>query len=66
MLNFKIYLGLGPDMSEGTMIGCELMLQPGQVLQWLITNTSGVDTSMGIRMKGYFDTSQKRVTGNFG
>jgi hypothetical protein len=66
MDNYRIYLGLGPDMSDGTMIGCELMLQPGQILQWLITNNSGVDTSMGVRMKGYFDASQKRVTGNFG
>lgn len=64
--NFKIYLGLGPDLSNTSLIPCQLYLQPGQILQWLVTNTSGVDTSMGVRMVGYFDTSQRRVTGRFG
>lgn len=64
--NFKIYLGLGPDLSQTAMIPCQLTLQPGQVLQWLITNTSGVDTSMGVRMLGYFDTTHTRVQGRFG
>lgn len=64
--NFKIALGLGPDLSQSAMIPCQLYIQPGQVLQWLVTNTSGVDTSMGVRMSGYFDTSQQRVTGRFG
>jgi hypothetical protein len=64
--NFKIYLGLGPDLSNTSLIPCQLYLQPGQVLQWLVTNTCGVDTSMGVRMVGYFDTAQQRVTGRFG
>lgn len=64
--NFKIYLGLGPDLSNTSLIPCQLYLQPGQRLQWLVTNTSGVDTSMGVRMVGYFDTAQQRVTGRFG
>jgi hypothetical protein len=65
-LNYKIYLGLGPDLSNTAMIPCQLVLQPGQVLQWLLTNTSGVDASMGTRMIGYFDTSQRRTTPRFG
>jgi hypothetical protein len=64
--SFKIYLGLGPDLSNTSLIPCQLYLQPGQTLQWLVTNTSGVDTSMGVRMTGYFDTAQRRVTGRFG
>lgn len=64
--NFRIYLGLGPDLSNTSMIPCQLYLQPGQVLQWLVTNTSGVDCSLGVRMAGYFDTAQRRVTGRFG
>jgi len=64
--NFEIDLGVAPDLSENSMIGCQLVLQPGQVLRWLVTNTSGVDTSMGVRMKGYFDTQQKRQTPMFG
>lgn len=64
--NYKIYLGLGPDLSEASMIPCQLSLQPGQKLEWYISNTSGVDTSMGVRMVGYFDTTQRRVQGRFG
>lgn len=65
-LNFKIYLGLAPDLSEIAMIPCQLYIQPGQTVKWLLTNTSAVDTSMGVRMTGYFDSSQQRVTGRFG
>lgn len=65
-LNFKIYLGLGPDLSNTSMLPCQLTLQPGQTIKWLITNTSGVDTSMGVRMIGYLDTSNQRVQGRFG
>jgi hypothetical protein len=64
--NYKIYLGVGPDLSESSMIPCQLSLQPGQTLEWYISNSSGVNTSMGVRMVGYFDTTQKRVQGRFG
>lgn len=64
--NFKIYLGLGPDLSNVSLIPCQLSLNPGQKLQWLITNVSGVDTSMGVRMTGYLDTSLRRETARFG
>ncbi len=64
--NFKIYLGLGPDLSNTSMLPCQLTLQPGQTVKWLISNTSGVDTSMGVRMIGYLDTSNQRVQGRFG
>jgi len=64
--HFEIDLGLGPDLSANAMIPCQLVLQPGQVLEWLVTNTSGVDTSMGVRMRGYFDTQQQRSTPMFG
>jgi hypothetical protein len=65
-LNYKIYLGLGPDLSNAVLIPCQLSLQPGQVLTWLVTNISAVDTSMGVRMVGYFDTVQVRVNERFG
>lgn len=64
--NYKIYLGLGPDLSDTSMIPCQLSLQPGQTLTWKVTNTSGVDTAMGVRMVGYFDTTQQRTQGRFG
>lgn len=64
--NFKIYLGLGPDLSNTSMLPCQLTLQPGQTVRWLISNASGVDTSMGVRMIGYLDTSSQKVQGRFG
>ena len=64
--NYKIDLGLAPDLSNNAMIPCQLTLEPGQILEWLITNTSGVDTSMGVRMVGYFDTQAMRATEKFG
>jgi len=66
MANFKIDLGLAPDLSNNSLIPCQLTLVPGQILQWLVTNTSGVDTSMGVRMVGYFDTQAIRSTEKFG
>lgn len=64
--NFRIYLGLGPDLSNSALIPCQLMLQPGQTIRWLVTNTSAVDTSMGVRMVGYLDTTQIRQIGRSG
>jgi hypothetical protein len=64
--SYKLALGLGPDMSNASLIQCELALNPGDTLIWLITNVSGVDTSMGVRMVGYFDTQSIRVTPKFG
>ena len=64
--NYKIYLGLAPDLSNASMIPCQLTLLPGQTLKWLITNTSTVNSSMGVRMTGYLDTSSIRVQSRFG
>lgn len=64
--NYKIDLGLAPDLSNNSLIPCQLTLEPGQILEFFVTNTSGVDTSMGVRMVGYFDTQSTRVTERFG
>ena len=66
MDNYKISLGLSPDLSNSSLIPCQLTLLPNQVLEWYVTNTSGVDTDMGIRMVGYFDAAEKQVTPRFG
>ena len=66
MDNYKIALGLGPDLNNSALIPCQLTLLPGQVLEWIISNTSSVDTVMGVRMVGYFDAAEKLVTPRFG
>lgn len=64
--NFKINLGLAPDLSNNSLIGCQLTLQPGQKLQWYLKNLNAVDIAMGVRMVGYIDRSMTRVTGRTG
>lgn len=64
--NYKMNLGLGPDLSNQNTIQCQLTLQPRDVLTWHLTNTSGVEVAMGVRMIGYIDSSLKRVSGNRG
>jgi hypothetical protein len=64
--NYRIYLGLGPDLSNTSMINCQMVLQPDQTIRWFVTNSSGVNTAMGVRMVGYLDTSQRVVPARFG
>jgi hypothetical protein len=64
--NFKMNLGLAPDLGDEAMIKCQLALNPGDVLKWTAFNNSTVDTVMGVRMSGYLDSTQKRVNTRFG
>lgn len=56
MKNYKIALGLGPDLSNVNLIPMQLAIQPGQTVIWTVTNKSAVDTVMGVRMVGYINT----------
>ena len=56
MKNYKIALGLGPDLSNVNLIPMQLAIQPGQTVVWTVTNNSAVDTVMGVRMVGYINT----------
>jgi hypothetical protein len=64
--NFKINLGLAPDLSNNSLIQCQLTINPGEKLQWYVLNTNAVDIAMGIRMVGYIDRSMTRVQGRTG
>lgn len=64
--NYKISLGLSPDLSNTSLIPCQLTLLPNQVLEWYVTNNSTVNVDMGVRMVGYFDAAEKQVTPKFG
>lgn len=63
-LNFKMGLGVGPDMS--VLIPCQLYLQPEDVLTWTFTNNDVVDVAAGVRMSGYFSQSTIRKAGRAG
>jgi hypothetical protein len=64
--NFKIGLGTGADLSNANLIPCQLVLQPGDLLEWVFTNNDIVDVAAGVRMSGYFDQSTTRRTLRFG
>ena len=64
--NFKINLGLSPDLSNAGLIQCQLTLNPGETIEWFIVNRNIVDLAMGVRMVGYIDTSQQRINARAG
>lgn len=64
--DYRINLGLGPDLSNSSLIQCNLALTPGQTVTWSVENLSTVKTVMGVRMVGYFDASGQSVSPRFG
>lgn len=50
---YRISLGLGPDLSNESMIECNLRILETQTFQWYITNSSLLSQVMGVRFKGY-------------
>lgn len=64
--NFRMNLGLAPDLSDNSLIAAELYLRSQDVLRWYVKNNDTVDADMGVRMKGYLDTTQKTVSARFG
>lgn len=63
---FKINLGLGPDLSNANIIACQLTLNPTETLTWFLTSTNAVNIAMGVRMIGYLDYTQTRVNARSG
>jgi hypothetical protein len=59
LLPYKISLGLGPDLSNESMIECNLRIQEGQTFEWYISNTSTVAQVLGVRFKGYLRSISK-------
>jgi hypothetical protein len=58
-IDFKIKLGLGPDLGEDKLIQCNITLKPGETLTWTVEyKNTEVNTSVGVRMKGYIDRTQ--------
>lgn len=64
--NYKIGLGLGPDLSNANVINCVLDLNPGDKLTWDFINNDVVNVAAGVRMIGYIDQTITRKIGRFG
>lgn len=53
MQNFKLYLSLGDNLAESNLIYCDIVLLPGQKLEWKAKNSGGAEGEFGVRMRGY-------------
>jgi hypothetical protein len=53
ILPYKICLGLGPDLTDVSLVECSLRLKETDLLTWQLTNASIVSQTMGVRFKGY-------------
>lgn len=64
---YKISLGLGPDLNDQSLIECALRIGENDTFKWLLTNSSTVTQTMGIRFKGFIrpvsDTRTYRIGG---
>jgi len=59
---FKMSLALGPDMSNANLIPCNIFLKSGDRITWQVSNLSGVDAFMGVRMSGFEVSSDFDIT----
>lgn len=50
---YRLSLGLGPDLSNESMVECNLRILDTQTFQWYITNSSLLSQVMGVRFKGF-------------
>lgn len=64
--NYKINLSVGIDMSQAALIPCQVIMQPGQILSWTVTNSGAAQVSMGVRMVGYLDVGQRLTSSKVG
>ena len=64
--SYKINLALGIDLSQAALIPCQVIMQPGQVLKWQVSNLGPSQVSMGVRMTGYLDVGQRLTASKIG
>jgi len=62
MDDFKISLGRTPDLSNDALIESNIRLKKGRKITWTVTNSGAVDVDMGLRLKGYIDNQQVKVS----
>lgn len=64
--NFRINLGLTVDLGNNALIEAPLQVNPGDTVRWTAVNNDVVNVIMGVRMKGYIDSTGLRPTRVFG
>lgn len=58
--NYKLSLGVAPDLANSSILNCSIQLNPGQRLICRAVNDAVVDVIMGARFVGYLDSSSIR------
>jgi hypothetical protein len=64
--NFKLNLSVGPDLTENSLIPCDIILRPGEVLEWKVVNNGAVKSDVGVRMRGFLVNENKNGGRGFG
>lgn len=64
--NFRLHLGANAFMDDDSLYEANIAMRPSHIIRWGVTNTSGVDVVMGVRMKGVIDNSGKTLGKRFG
>lgn len=59
--NYKLVLGVAPDLSNSSIVNCSIQLNPGQRLIARAVNDAAVDVIMGVRFVGYLDSTSTRT-----
>lgn len=52
-VDYIMSLGLAPDLSNQSLIHCNIFLKEFDVFRWYVSNRSLVETKMGCRLVGY-------------
>ncbi len=55
----RLSLGLTPDLGNGGLVECKLHMKEGDILSWYVVNSDVVAVNMGVRIKGYVNSSLK-------
>lgn len=64
--NFQLNAPTGPDLSDISLVSCQLLLETNETISWTVKNTSGAAVQMGVRMVGYIDMGQRLTSSKFG
>lgn len=66
ILNFRLSLGLAPDLGNNSLRYCSIYLNPEDEITWEFDNNDTVPVTAGVRMVGYTLDSKKSRAEAFG
>ena len=64
--DFRLNLSVGPDLTENSLITCDITLRAGEVLEWKAKNLGAVASDVGVRMRGFLVTENRNGSRGFG